>query len=155
MNLLLTGACGRGKWLALFVLLWGNIVAKSEWGTKRTCPSCGARFYDLQRSPVPCPKCAAEFNSDQGQRSRRPKVSAPPKPPPEKPPPEKPSSAASDDANGAKGGDGEAVVGDTAVKDADDADDGPGPIEDTSALGGDEDDVSAVRGRGPPDKASD
>ncbi|MBA4050305.1 MAG: TIGR02300 family protein, partial [Erythrobacter sp.] len=22
-------------------------MAKPEWGTKRTCPKCGTRFYDL------------------------------------------------------------------------------------------------------------
>lgn len=32
-----------------------------EWGVKRTCPSCGARFYDLMRSPIICPSCEAPF----------------------------------------------------------------------------------------------
>ncbi|HLO76054.1 MAG TPA: FYDLN acid domain-containing protein [Magnetospirillum sp.] len=26
-------------------------------GTKRRCPHCGAAFYDLERTPVICPKC--------------------------------------------------------------------------------------------------
>lgn len=34
-------------------------MAKPEWGLKRLCPSCGARFYDLLRDPVPCPACGA------------------------------------------------------------------------------------------------
>lgn len=105
-------------------------MAKPEWGTKRACPSCGARFYDLQRSPVPCPKCGAEFDPGQGQRSRRPKA----------PPPEEPPIAASGQTNGADDGD---------------TDVGNAPVEDTSELGADEDDVSAVRGRAAPDKASD
>ncbi len=132
--------------------LWGDIVAKPEWGTKRACPNCGARFYDLQRSPVPCPKCGAEFDSDRGQRSRRPKASAPP---PEKPPPEKPPIAASGQVDGADGGNTD--VSDTLVKDTDDDDknDGAGLIEGASELGEDKDDVSTVRGRGSPDKASD
>ncbi len=29
-------------------------------GTKRTCLSCEARFYDLGRFPALCPKCGAE-----------------------------------------------------------------------------------------------
>ncbi|WP_339852442.1 FYDLN acid domain-containing protein, partial [uncultured Nisaea sp.] len=32
-------------------------MAKPEWGIKRTCQSCGARFYDLMKSPIVCPKC--------------------------------------------------------------------------------------------------
>jgi uncharacterized protein (TIGR02300 family) len=36
-------------------------VAKPELGTKRLCGSCGAKFYDLSKSPIICPKCATEF----------------------------------------------------------------------------------------------
>jgi len=32
-------------------------VSKPEWGTKRICPSCGTRYYDLHRDPIICPKC--------------------------------------------------------------------------------------------------
>jgi uncharacterized protein (TIGR02300 family) len=32
-----------------------------EWGTKRACRSCAAKFYDMQRSPAVCPKCQTEF----------------------------------------------------------------------------------------------
>jgi len=34
---------------------------KAARGTKRTCQSCGARFYDLNRDPIICPVCGAEF----------------------------------------------------------------------------------------------
>ena len=30
-------------------------------GTKRLCPACHAKFYDLNRSPAKCPKCGEEF----------------------------------------------------------------------------------------------
>jgi len=30
-------------------------------GTKRTCQSCEARFYDLARTPAICPKCGADY----------------------------------------------------------------------------------------------
>ncbi|MCX7932423.1 MAG: FYDLN acid domain-containing protein, partial [Rhodovarius sp.] len=30
-------------------------MAKPELGSKRTCVSCGARFYDLMRNPAVCP----------------------------------------------------------------------------------------------------
>jgi uncharacterized protein (TIGR02300 family) len=36
-------------------------VVKAELGTKRTCPSCAARFYDLMKNPITCPKCGASF----------------------------------------------------------------------------------------------
>ena len=36
-------------------------VAKPDWGTKHECQSCGARFYDLKRDPIVCPKCETVF----------------------------------------------------------------------------------------------
>jgi uncharacterized protein (TIGR02300 family) len=36
-------------------------VVKAELGTKRTCPSCAARFYDLMKTPILCPKCGTSF----------------------------------------------------------------------------------------------
>lgn len=32
-------------------------MAKAEWGTKHTCSSCSAKFYDMQRTELVCPKC--------------------------------------------------------------------------------------------------
>jgi uncharacterized protein (TIGR02300 family) len=32
-------------------------VAKPELGTKRLCTHCGAKFYDLNKDPIVCPKC--------------------------------------------------------------------------------------------------
>lgn len=36
-------------------------MAKPELGTKRTCQSCGSKYYDLMRDPITCPKCGAAF----------------------------------------------------------------------------------------------
>jgi uncharacterized protein (TIGR02300 family) len=36
-------------------------VAKLDLGTKRLCGSCGAKFYDLDRNPIVCPKCDTVF----------------------------------------------------------------------------------------------
>jgi uncharacterized protein (TIGR02300 family) len=36
-------------------------VVKAELGTKRTCPNCAARFYDLLKDPITCPKCSTSF----------------------------------------------------------------------------------------------
>jgi len=30
-------------------------------GTKRHCSHCGANFYDLNRAPIVCPKCHADY----------------------------------------------------------------------------------------------
>jgi uncharacterized protein (TIGR02300 family) len=32
-------------------------VAKPELGTKRLCGNCAAKFYDLNKTPITCPKC--------------------------------------------------------------------------------------------------
>ncbi len=40
-------------------------------GTKRVCPSCGARFYDLNRSPIVCPVCQSVYQlTPSGRRAR-------------------------------------------------------------------------------------
>lgn len=39
-------------------------MTKPELGVKRDCPSCGARFYDLNRAPAHCPKCAHDFTPE-------------------------------------------------------------------------------------------
>lgn len=36
-------------------------MLRSELGTKRICPNCAAKFYDLGRNPVECPKCGHSF----------------------------------------------------------------------------------------------
>ena len=30
-------------------------------GTKRSCPACGKRFYDLDKDPIECPYCGETF----------------------------------------------------------------------------------------------
>src|SRR5262245_44766793 len=36
-------------------------VAKPELGTKRLCAGCGAKFYDLNKTPPTCPSCGTVF----------------------------------------------------------------------------------------------
>lgn len=45
-------------------------MAKPDLGTKRVCLSCSAKFYDLNRDPINCPKCGAPFQF--AAPSRRP-----------------------------------------------------------------------------------
>ena len=46
-------------------------MAKKEWGTKRQCQSCGARFYDLKKSKIVCPKCEKIFVPESLLKSKR------------------------------------------------------------------------------------
>jgi uncharacterized protein (TIGR02300 family) len=49
-------------------------MAKAELGVKRRCLTCATPFYDLNRAPIVCPKCAAAFQVVEVLRSaaRRP-----------------------------------------------------------------------------------
>ncbi len=55
-------------------------MAKPEWGVKRICQSCAAKFYDLGRSPIACPQCGARFDPEALLKSRRSRPAAPAKP---------------------------------------------------------------------------
>jgi uncharacterized protein (TIGR02300 family) len=46
-------------------------VVKANWGLKRTCQSCSARFYDLNKSPIKCPKCGREHDREDFVKVRR------------------------------------------------------------------------------------
>lgn len=46
-------------------------MVKASWGIKRTCQSCGARFYDLNKSPIKCPKCGREHDREDFVKVRR------------------------------------------------------------------------------------
>ncbi|MFW7267410.1 TIGR02300 family protein [Gluconacetobacter sp. Hr-1-5] len=95
-------------------------MAQPNLGTKRVCVSCGARFYDLGKSPVVCPKCGTEQPADVPRLRRTPVDVVP----------ESPKKAQDGDI-------------DTAVDlDTDDeADDDV--MEDTSDLDDDDDEISA------------
>jgi len=47
-----------------------RIVAKPELGTKRLGANCGAKFYDLSKDPIVCPKCATVFVPPVATRGR-------------------------------------------------------------------------------------
>ena len=46
-------------------------MVKEEWGIKRQCLSCGARFYDLKKNPIICIKCETVFVPEPLLKSRR------------------------------------------------------------------------------------
>jgi uncharacterized protein (TIGR02300 family) len=46
-------------------------VAKPELGGKRQCQNCGAKFFDLNRDPIVCPKCGTVFQGATAVRAQR------------------------------------------------------------------------------------
>ena len=51
-------------------------MAKQEWGTKRLCPNCGTRYYDMQHDPIVCPRCGAAFDPEALLKTRRTRAPA-------------------------------------------------------------------------------
>jgi uncharacterized protein (TIGR02300 family) len=48
-------------------------MIKAEWGTKRTCPKCATRFYDLQKDdPVTCINCGFAWAPEPILKSKQP-----------------------------------------------------------------------------------
>lgn len=48
-------------------------MVKPEWGTKRTCPKCGTRFYDLTKDePVTCIECGNNWYPEAVLKSKQP-----------------------------------------------------------------------------------
>ena len=48
-------------------------MVKPEWGSKRTCPKCGTRFYDLGKDdPVTCIECGNVWEPDLVLKSKQP-----------------------------------------------------------------------------------
>ena len=48
-------------------------MVKPEWGTKRTCPKCSTRFYDLGKDdPVHCIECGNEWIPEPVLKSKQP-----------------------------------------------------------------------------------
>ena len=50
-------------------------MAKQEWGAKHSCLGCGAKFYDMGRTPIACPACGEQVTvSGRARRSRKDEV---------------------------------------------------------------------------------
>jgi len=109
-------------------------VVKAEWGTKRICLNCGARFYDMNRDPIICPACSTALDPVVQSRPRRaraaPKLAAVAAV-------AGPVVAEPDDEIETEDEDEAAVVADD-DEDGDAEDDGESAIEDVSELGDDD-----------------
>ncbi len=102
-------------------------MAKPEWGAKHLCRSCGARFYDLRRKPIVCPKCGTVHVPEPANKPRR-------SPAPEPRPAAEERPAKPDVAEAAAAPDAE----------QEEKTEGDDIIEDPSELGEDEDDMAEV-----------
>ncbi len=145
-------------------------MTKVEWGTKRICPNCGTRYYDMRRDPIMCPKCGAPFDAEflvKTRKSRAVASAAVEEVAPleeeleadlaaepdeageavtEIPAGEESEEKAEETAETAKAGKGKGRdkgAGDE-KKDGDDEEEGQEVLEDTSELGEDEDDMAEV-----------
>ncbi|MET0137132.1 MAG: TIGR02300 family protein [Sphingobium sp.] len=48
-------------------------MVKPEWGSKRTCPKCATRFYDLGKDdPVTCIECSNQWTPEPVLKSKQP-----------------------------------------------------------------------------------
>lgn len=48
-------------------------MVKPEWGTKRACPKCATRFYDLGKDdPVTCIACGVAWEPEPVLKSKQP-----------------------------------------------------------------------------------
>ena len=45
-------------------------MSKPELGTKHQCQNCGAKFFDLNKEPIVCPKCGTVFQVAAAARAR-------------------------------------------------------------------------------------
>ena len=106
-------------------------MAKPEWGTKRTCPNCGTRFYDLgNEDPVTCIECGNEWTPEPVLKSKQPI------------PVDDPEKKKDVEADSDLGGDEDDELKD--IENIDDDDDSPDNDVD---LGGD-DDLGVSKGKG-------
>ena len=94
-------------------------MVKPEWGTKRSCPKCATRFYDLGKdSPVTCINCGVTWEPEPVLKSKQPLPFDAPKPEKEK--------KREEDAD---------LVEDLDLADEDEE----APVDDDNDLGGDDD----------------
>jgi uncharacterized protein (TIGR02300 family) len=45
-------------------------MVKPELGTKRHCPKCASKFYDLNKNPAQCPICSHSFDPEAPVKKR-------------------------------------------------------------------------------------
>jgi uncharacterized protein (TIGR02300 family) len=118
-------------------------MVKPELGTKRICPNCGTRYYDLHRDPITCPKCNAAFDPESLLKTRRAKAPVAPEVPIEPMADEEiDADIATEPAEAEE--EGEEVVVEGGEEAEGEEEEEEEVIEDASELGEDEDDMAEV-----------
>ena len=113
-------------------------MTKHELGQKHFCTNCGAKFYDLTRSPPTCPKCETVVEPVERARPTRSPAKAKAKPAKVEP-------VAKEEAKQPAETDEDVSVDvDVDVESSDDDDAADDVIEDVSELGEDEADMAGV-----------
>ena len=108
-------------------------MVKPEWGTKRTCPKCGTRFYDLTKDePVTCIECGEEWYPEPVLKSKQPILA--------------------EEADKKKDVDADSDLADDDLEDIDDSDDSPDADVD---LDTGDDDLGVSKGKGDDDSDDD
>lgn len=46
-------------------------MVNPDWGIKRTCHACGAKYYDFKKKSPSCPSCGAALDPEALLKSRR------------------------------------------------------------------------------------
>lgn len=46
-------------------------MVNPDWGIKRTCHACGAKYYDFKKKSPTCPSCGAALDPEALLKSRR------------------------------------------------------------------------------------
>ena len=115
----------------------GMPVTNAKLGNKLTCPSCGAKFYDLKKKQPVCPKCGEDYVV-QKPKTRRAQAPGTKEPAP---------APAPDAKETTEGEDGLVTpeLEDELLEDDNEGED-DSVIEDTSDIGGDEEDIGEVVG---------
>ena len=113
----------------------GMPVTKAKLGNKLTCSNCGAKFYDLKKKQPVCPRCGEDYVV-QKPKTRR---TAPPVEPAPVPAPDATETTESEDG---------LITSELENEILEDDEEGEEDtvIEDTSEIGGDDEDIDEVIG---------
>ena len=115
---------------------------KIRWGNKLTCHSCGVKFYDLKKKIITCPKCDTPYKEEK-VKSRRTVTPDIPKPTTE----QVKETKSDEDIPEVKLEDDILDTDDEDILDAeDDKVQDVTIMEDTSDIGGDDEDIGEVIG---------
>ena len=113
----------------------GMPVTKAKLGNKLTCSNCGAKFYDLKKKQPVCPKCGEDYVV-QKPKTRRAA------------PPVEPAPVPAPDAKETIEGEDGLITSELEDEILEDDEEGEEDtvIEDTSEIGGDDEDIDEVIG---------